>query len=127
MLFHRWKTAEPVVERVTEARRMIWRIYCNDTHAFCGQINRTIAVFNLKSGELFRELAPPEGEITHLILISDLRMLYPMWRIFYQLGESHLNVFWHHILENLLSVDIFYQIGIMFYQMFTISEGSIFY
>ena len=66
-------------------------------------------------------------EITHLILISDLRMLYPMWRIFYQFGESHLNVFWHHILENLLSVDIFYQIGIMFYQMFTISEGSIFF
>ena len=66
-------------------------------------------------------------EITHLILISDLRMLYPTWRIFYQFGESHLNVFWHHILENLLSVDIFYQIGIMFYQMFTISEGSIFF
>ena len=65
-------------------------------------------------------------EITHLILISDLRMLCPIWRIFYQLGESHLNVFWHHILENLLSVDIFYQIGIMFYQMFTISGGSIF-
>ena len=66
-------------------------------------------------------------EITHLILISDLRMLCPIWRIFYQLGESHLNVFWHHILENLLSVDIFYQIGIMFYQMFTITEGSIFF
>ena len=56
-------------------------------------------------------------EITHLILISDLRMLCPIWRIFYQLGESHLNVFWHHILENLLSVDIFYQIRIICYQM----------
>ena len=56
-------------------------------------------------------------EITHLILISDLRMLCPIWRIFDQLGEFHLNVFWHHILENLLSVDIFYPIGIIFYQM----------
>ena len=52
-------------------------------------------------------------------------MLCPIWRIFYQLGESHLNVFWHHILENLLSVDIFYQIGIIFYQMLKDHSGLI--
>ena len=62
MHVHRWKAAEPVMERLTEARTEISSIYCNDTHVFCGQDNGTIAVFNLKSGELFRELAPPEGE-----------------------------------------------------------------
>ena len=61
--------------------------------------------------------------ITHLILISDLRMLYPTWRIFYQFGESHLNVFWHHILENPLSVDIFERLGIIFYQMLKDHSG----
>ena len=44
-------------------------------------------------------------------------MLCLIWRIFYQLGESHLNVFWYHIVENLLSVAIFYQIWIIFYQI----------
>ena len=32
-------------------------------------------------------------------------------------GQSAFNVFWHHILENLQSVDIYYWIGIIFYQM----------
>ena len=69
MLVNRWKTAEPVVERVAETRRRIWSIYCNDTHAFCGQNNGTIAVFNLKSGELQRELAPPGGTMGPPVLV----------------------------------------------------------
>ena len=69
MHVHRWKTAEPVMERVAETRREIWSIYCNDTHAFCGQDNGTIAVFNLKSGELERELEAPEGAMGPLHLL----------------------------------------------------------
>ena len=46
---------------LAEARRSILSIYCNDTHAFCGQPNGTVGVYNMGSGQLVRELAPAEG------------------------------------------------------------------
>ena len=39
----------------------------------------------------------------HFILISDLRMACPIWRILCQLRKSHLKVFQHRNVENLLS------------------------
>ena len=39
--------------------------------------------------------------IRHLMLFSDLENLLSVWRICYQLGESYLNVFLLHDIENL--------------------------
>ena len=70
MHVHRWKTAEPAIERVAKTRRnRVKNIFCNDTHAFCGKNNGTIEVFNLKSGELERELVPPGGAMGPPVLV----------------------------------------------------------
>ena len=49
-----------MTERLAESRGGILSIHCNDTHAFCRQGNGTVGVYNLGSGQLTRELAPPE-------------------------------------------------------------------
>ena len=45
----------------------------------------------------------------HLMQLSDLENILSVGRICYQLGESYLNVFLLHTMENLLSVYISYQ------------------
>ena len=59
---------------------------------------------NNVSGEnaFMREKQPRErNAIRHLMLFSDLENLLSVWRICYQLGESYLNVFLLHDIENL--------------------------
>ena len=55
-------------------------------------------------------------DIRHLMQLSDLENILSVGRICYQLGESYLNVFLLHTMENLLSVYIFYQYWRIFYQ-----------
>ena len=46
----------------------------------------------------------PSGKIRDLMVFSDLENLLSIGRIFYQLGESYLNLFLLHKVENLWSV-----------------------
>ena len=48
-------------------------------------------------------------KIRHLMQLSDLDNLLSVWTIYYQLGESYLNVFLLRKMDNLLSVYKFYQ------------------
>ena len=52
-------------------------------------------------------------DIRHLMQLSDLDNLLSVVTICYQLGESYLNVFLLHKMDNLLSVYKFYQYWIM--------------
>ena len=65
------------------------------------------------------------GVIRHLMQLSDLDNLLSVGTICYQFGESFLNVFLLHKLDNLLSVYIFYQYWITLLSVLgTISSGT---
>ena len=70
MLVHRWKAAEPVTERLADSRWGIMSIHCDDIHAFCGQENGIVGVYNLRSGQLTKELAPPEEMLRNRNFLS---------------------------------------------------------
>ena len=78
-------------------------------HCYVENINSIVKTAVSKNWLIFGEKSSPKGSgclrgIRHLMLFSDLENLLSIGRICYQLGESYLNVFLLHEIENLWSV-----------------------